>query len=99
MEPLPFFFPADSLTPGANLAQETRCPAVGKRVMSSADLGQDRVRGGRADAGDLIQPLATAAANGAICSSILASSAAMSALIASTRASILPSRNAWWSVK
>ena len=31
---LPFFFPADSLTPGANLAQETRCPAVGNRAMS-----------------------------------------------------------------
>ena len=29
-----FFLPADSLTPGANFAQEARCPAVGNRVMS-----------------------------------------------------------------
>ena len=57
VEPLPFFFPADSFTPGASLAQDTRCPAVGKRAMSGADLGQDHMRGGQADAGDLIQLL------------------------------------------
>jgi hypothetical protein len=38
--------------------------------------------------------LATVSAKGVICSSILASRAATSLLIASTRASILPSRNA-----
>jgi hypothetical protein len=31
---LALFFPADSLTPGANFAQDTRCPAVGNRLMS-----------------------------------------------------------------
>src|SRR5215470_17741131 len=31
VEPLPFFFPADSFTPGVNLAHEHRWAAVGKR--------------------------------------------------------------------
>ena len=35
VEPLPLCLPADSLTPGANLAHDTRCPAVGNRVMSA----------------------------------------------------------------
>src|SRR3954469_16866292 len=30
----PFFFPAELLSMGANLAQEARWPAVGKRLMS-----------------------------------------------------------------
>ncbi|MFI6263652.1 hypothetical protein [Micromonospora sp. NPDC051006] len=30
---LPVVVPADSFTPGANLAQDTRCPAVGKRCI------------------------------------------------------------------
>ncbi len=41
--------------------------------------------------------MATADAKGAICASICASMSAMSAVAASTRASILVSRNAWWS--
>jgi hypothetical protein len=39
---------------------------------------------------------ATASAKGAICSSIRVSTSAMSASMASIRASILVSRNAWW---
>lgn len=35
MLPRPFYFPADSLTLGANFAQEARWAAVGKRVMFS----------------------------------------------------------------
>src|SRR3954447_6443736 len=34
VDPLPLGLPADSLTPGANRAQEARCAALGKRVMS-----------------------------------------------------------------
>jgi hypothetical protein len=33
--PLPLVLPADSLTPGANRAQEVRWPAVGNRPMST----------------------------------------------------------------
>ncbi len=34
------FFPADSLTPGANLAHETRCPPAGNRSMLVPISGQ-----------------------------------------------------------
>jgi hypothetical protein len=54
---VPLRLPADWLTPGANLAHETRCPAVGNRARVDADLGDEQVRGGLADPGDLIQPV------------------------------------------
>ena len=40
---VPLGLPADSLTPGANLAHETRCPAVGNRARVDADLGDEQV--------------------------------------------------------
>ena len=42
---------------GHSLAHDTRCCGVGKRVMSSADLGKDDLRVVFADPGDLIEPL------------------------------------------
>jgi hypothetical protein len=65
----------------------------GKRPMSGADLGDDDPRGGAADAGDS-SSRSTAAWNGAISASSLASTAAMSALVRSMRSSIVASRKA-----
>ncbi len=42
--------------PGTNLAHEARCPGVGNRVMS-IPIGDDERGCGRADAGDLIDPV------------------------------------------
>ena len=92
--PLPFFFPADSLTPGANLAQEARCPAVGNRLISVPISAMMTAAAMRPMPG-ISSSRATASAKGAIISSIRASSSAMSASRLSTRATILASRNAW----
>jgi hypothetical protein len=91
---LPFFFPADSFTPGAYFAQDTRCPAVGKRAMSSPVSARIACAAARLIPGTS-SSLRAAAAKGAICSSIRPSRAAMSLVIASTRASIRLSKNAW----
>jgi hypothetical protein len=81
--PRPFFFPADSLTPGANFAQEARWAAVGKRDMSSPISAMIT----RAETG-LMPGISLSAP-------ILTSSAAMSALMTSRRPSICVSRKAW----
>src|SRR4029450_11597265 len=89
---VPLRLPADSLTPGANLAHQTRCPAVGNRAMSTPISAMSRCAGVWPVRG--ISPSrSTARANGPINASILVSSAAMSALSASIRSSILASRN------
>jgi hypothetical protein len=54
---LPLRLPADSLTPGANRAQEARWPRGGEAARVDTDLGDDHLRGGAADPGDLIQPV------------------------------------------
>jgi hypothetical protein len=74
----PFFFPADSLTPGANFAHEARCPGVGHRVHVRANFSDDDGGGHRADAEDLICRAAVCA-KGATIASILASIASIRA--------------------
>src|ERR671910_2366836 len=98
VEPRPLRLPADSLTPGANLAQETRCPAVGTLVMSAPISAMSRCAAVWPPPG-ISSSRSTAWARGAISSWSLASSSARSASRASTRPSILPSRKACWSVK
>jgi hypothetical protein len=56
VDALPFFLPADSLTPGVNFAHAARWPAVAKRPMSTP-ISEMITRGDPADAADLIQPL------------------------------------------
>src|SRR5512132_1930796 len=98
VDPLPLRLPADSLTPGANLAHDTRCPAVGNLVMSAPISAMSSCAASWPTPG-ISSSRSTAATNGAISSASLASSSARSASSASTRASILPSRKACWSVK
>jgi hypothetical protein len=57
VDPRPSGLPADSLTPGANLAHDTRCPAVGNRARFRPDRGKQQACGGLADPTDLLQPL------------------------------------------
>lgn len=52
---MPFLRPADSLTPGANLAQEARCPGGREPAHLQPDLGDDHVGRGGSDARDLIE--------------------------------------------
>jgi hypothetical protein len=81
---------------------EAACPACGvvsrrvhsryeRRLSDTAIAGRETLR----PMPGISSSRSAAVAKGAIISSILASSSAMSALIASTRASILPSRKAW----
>src|SRR5512132_1771978 len=98
VDPLPLRLPADSLTPGANLAHDTRCPAVGNRVMSVPSSASSR-RAATWPTPGISSSRSTAPAKPAISSASLASSSARSASRASTRASILASRKACWSVK
>ena len=89
--------PADSLTPGANRAHEHRCAAVGNRVMSipiSARITQAAC----CPMPGISSSRAAASAKGAISASIRSSRAAMSASTWSIRASILDSKNPWWSL-
>src|SRR5664280_2603298 len=94
---LPCFFPADSWTVRENLAHDASCAAVGNRVMSSPTSAMITLAVVTPTPG-IGSRRATASAKGAICSSIRVSTSAMSASIASIRASILVSRNAWWSL-
>src|SRR5215207_4635086 len=89
VDPRPLCLPADSLTPGANVAHDTSCPAVGNLVMSAPSWPTPGISSSRS----------TASVNGAISSASLASSSARSASRASTRASILANKKACWSVK
>jgi hypothetical protein len=57
VDPLPLRLPADSLTPGANLAHDTRCPAVGNLARVRPELDNKQLRSELADPGDLIQPV------------------------------------------
>src|SRR5512133_1781649 len=98
VDPRPLGLPADSLTPGANLAHDTRCPAVGNRVMSVPSSAMSSCAASWPIPG-ISSSRSTASAKPAISSWILASSSARSASSASTRASILASRKACWSVK
>jgi hypothetical protein len=68
-------------------------PRGGEAGHVGADLGDDRLRGGAANATDLIQPL-DRLSEGAISASILRSSSATSVLAWSTRPSIVASRKA-----
>src|SRR5664280_128017 len=82
---------------GENLAQDARCAAVGNRVMSSPTSAMITWAAVMPTPG-IVSRRATAAAKGAISSSIRVSTSVMSAAPASIRASILVSRNAWWSL-
>ena len=76
------------------MAQETRCPAVGKRSIS-IPISARITHAAMALMPGISSSRCAAAVKGAIISSILPSRAAMSASMASTRASILAGRNAW----
>lgn len=94
---LAFLLPGGLLDAGGELGPGDQVPGSGEPVHAGAGLGQDRARGGGVDAG-ISASRCTAAANGAVICPIRSSSAAMSRSIASTRASIFSSRNAWWLV-
>src|SRR5512132_1962923 len=98
VDPWPLRLPADSLTPGANLAHDTRCPAVGNRVMSVPSSAMSSCAASWPIPG-ISSSRSTASVNGAISSASLASSSARPASSAFTRASILPNKKACWSVK
>ena len=54
---MPFFFPADSLTPGANFAQDDQVPGEWGTWLMSIPISAMIDRGGDLpDASDLIQP-------------------------------------------
>src|SRR5215207_3862632 len=98
VDPRPLCLPADSLTPGANVAHDTSCPAVGNLVMSAPSSASSRCAASWPTPG-ISSSRSTASVNGAISSASLASSSARSASRASTRASILANKKACWSVK
>src|SRR5215470_15293282 len=54
---LALLLPGRFLDAGSELGPADQVPGGGKPVHVSADLGQDRARGDRADAGNLGQPL------------------------------------------
>ena len=89
-----FFFPADSFTPGAYFAQDTRWPEVGNLVIS-VPISAMMTAAATSPMPVTSSSRSAALANGAIICSITASSSAISASMASTRASILASKNAW----
>ena len=91
---LPFFRPADSLTPGANRAHDARCAGVGNRVMSRPISAMIACAAVTPTPG-ISSSRVTALAKGAICSSIRACTTSMSAVIPSIRASMVRNRNAW----
>ncbi len=84
------------LDPGGE-PQQVRCAGVGKRVMSTP-ISAIIVCAAVTPMAGISSRRPTAAAKGAICSSMRASTAAMSPFIASTRDSIRVSRNAWWAL-
>ena len=57
--------------PGANLAQEARCPAVGESGHVHADLRDDDGGRGGPDARDLIQPRGRLGETGHVCLDLL----------------------------
>src|SRR5215218_5813146 len=86
------------LDAGGELGPRDQCPAVGNRVMSTPSSASSSCAASWPTPG-ISSSRSTAATNGAISSASLASSSARSASSASTRASILASKKACWSVK
>ena len=78
--------------PGENFAQEHRCPAVGKRDMSTP-ISARMIAAATGPMPGISSRRAAAAAKGARYASICSSTAAMSASMPSMRASIRASRN------
>ena len=92
---LPFFWSADSLTPGAKPAQDARCAGVGTRVMSRPFSAMIACASVTPTPRYLIQPGHRRAERGdLVIDPIHSCTVAMSAVIASTRPSIRASRNA-----